>query len=129
MSYQKGRHGRVIIGGTAITGLRDFSLSDPQTMIDSTVMSVYYATQLKDLKGPWTASFAALHDRTNFNILYGLSHLTTVQKFYFYPDDAVLAYYFYGQGFFGLDHANPMGDMVSFTGTVDGTGELYWKGT
>lgn len=128
MAYKTGRHGKVIIGTVSITGLRDFSLSDPHTMVDTTVMSVYYATQLKDLKGPWTASFSGAFDRTAFTSIFNLSHLRALQNFYFYPDDAELTYYFYGQGAFSLDSAVPMGDIVNFTGSVDGSAELKWKG-
>ena len=125
-TYQRGRHGRVIIGTTAITGLKDFSLSDPHGMVDATVMSDYYASQYKDIKGPWTASFSAQTDDANFTTLFNLSHLIDNQNFYFYPNDAVLTAYFYGKGAFSLDHANPMGDMVNFSGTVDGSGELLY---
>lgn len=127
-TYKTGRHGKLIIGTTTIVGLRDMSLSDPHTMIDSTVMSDYYATQLKDLKGPWTASFSGAWDRVGFTAMWALSHLTGLQNFYFYPDDAALTYYFYAQGAFSLDAAIPMGDLINYTASVDGSAELKWKG-
>jgi len=126
-TYHTGRHGKLIIATTSIVGLRDMSLSDPHSMIDSTVMSDYYATQLKDLKGPWTASFSGAWDKTGFSSMFNLSHLVALQNFYFYPDDSDLAKYFYGQGAFSLDTAIPMGDVINYSGSVDGSAELKWK--
>lgn len=122
-----GRHGKLIIATTNIVGLRDMSISDPHTMVDTTVMSNYYATQLKDVKGPWTASFAGVWDKETWNAMFALSHLVDLQNFYFYPDDSQTDYYFYAQGAFSLDSAIPMGDVVNYTGSVDGSAELKWR--
>lgn len=127
MSYKRGRHCKVILGGTAVTGLREFSISNPQGMVDTTVASDYYATQLKDIQGPWTASFSGLLDDTTFKALFNLSKLTALQSLFFYPDDALLTSYWYGSGAFTLDGAAPFGDAVNFSGTVDGSAELKFE--
>ncbi len=127
MAARRGRHGRVYLAQTnVITGLTDFSISDPHTMVDTTVMGDYYATQVKDLKGPWTASFSAKEDATNFALLFDASHGEPLQIIVFYPDFGIKTDYFYGTGIWAIDSSVTMGDTVNFSGTVDGSGELLW---
>ena len=125
-TYKKGRRGKVKIHDTVVEGLTDFSLSDPHSMVDTTVMGDAYATQLKDFKGPWTASFSARTDDTVLTALMTRSHLEPLQDMWFYPDIDDLNTYFYGTGAFSLDNSVAMGDTVNFTATIDGTGALMW---
>jgi len=127
MAARRGRHGRVQLDSNVITGLTDFSLSDPHSMVDTTVMGDYYATQLKDIKGPWSASFSAKEDATNFALLFDASHSEALVPMWFYPNWGIQTDYLYGSGAFAIDSSVTMGDTVNFSGTVDGSSELIWK--
>lgn len=127
MAARRGRHGRVQLDTNVITGLTDFSISDPHSMVDTTVMTDYYATQVKDLKGPWTASFSAKEDATNFALLFDASHVEALVPMWFYPNWGTPTDYLYGSGMFSIDSSVTMGDTVNFSGTVDGSGEIIWK--
>lgn len=125
-TYKRGRKGRVQIHDTVVTGVTDFSLSDPHSMVDTTVMEVSYATQLKDVKGPWSASFSAKTDDTVLSALFSESHEEPLNTMWFYPDVDDLATYFYGVGALSIDNSVAMGDTVNFSATIDGSGVLMW---
>lgn len=125
-TYKRGRHGLLYLGTDVVTGLTDFGISDPHSMVDTTVMGDSYATQLKDVKGPWTASFSAKTDDTVLTALVTSSKLEPLKPIKFYPDRDAMGAYFYGTGVFSLDQSVAMGDTVNFSGTIDGSGELLW---
>lgn len=125
-TYKRGRHGVLYLDTTNVTGLTDVSVGNPHTMLDTTVNGDYYATQLKDIKGPWTASFSGKRDATTFATIFALSQAETERRFKFYPDSATVAQYFYGTGWFSVDQSGVLGDSVNFSGAFDGTGELKW---
>jgi len=127
MAARRGRHGRVKLDTNVITGLTDFSVSDPHSMVETSVMGDYYATQLKDFKGPWTASFSAKEDAENFSLLFIASHKEAIVPMWFYPNFGTQTDYLYGSGAFSIDSSVTMGDTVNFSGSMDGSGELTWR--
>ena len=126
MATRRGRHGRLYIGTCAIVGLSDVTVANPHSMLDTTVMGDYYATQKKDIQGPWSLSFSAKSDPVNFGAMFDYSQDEDMRQIKFYPDTSDLKDYFYGDGVMGVDSSASMGDTVNWSGTVDGTGRLRW---